>query len=65
MQYPITVYLYYKKNQYFSPYLERLIETLHHTDPLRSLFGELARLNLKSLHLMVQFTLIYISLSNT
>lgn len=46
-------------------YLESLIETLHHADPLSSLFGELARLNLESLHLVVQFTLVYIRLCNT
>lgn len=52
------------KNKLFA-YLESLIEALHHTDPLSSLFGELARLNLKSLHFVIQFTLIYISLGNT
>lgn len=46
-------------------YLKGLIETLHHTNPLSRLFGELARLHLESLHLMVEFTLVYISLGNS
>lgn len=46
-------------------YLKGLVETLHHTDPLGSLFGELACLNLESLHLMVEFTLVYICLGNS
>lgn len=61
--YYITVYK--KKKSKLFAYLESLIETLHHADPLSSLFGKLARLNLESLHLMVQLTLIYIRLCNT
>lgn len=44
--------------------LERLVEVLHHADPLARLLGELGSLDLQRLHLMVQLPLVHVGLGH-